>query len=112
MPPRVSTTTRKQIASLAADGCSNVEIARELGVDRRTAALYGRADAKPTPTPRELHPKLQFLVDQVSHAYCPACNATMYFFVRATSVECPDCRESWTPDHSVTARDRVAHDPT
>ncbi len=99
---------------LAEEGFSQVEIARELNINRRTVAHYiegvggatPKAGAAATLTP-ELIGKLQFLAKSVGSGACPSCRGVIYHRVGQASVRCPQCKEVW----SITV-ERTVQGPT
>lgn len=106
MPARVPTATKKLIARLAEEGFSQVEIAREVKVDRRTVAQYVDGVTRPAPRvapvvatvpqiPAELLDKLRFLAATVGSALCTNCQTMMYFLKGQTAVTCRTCKQSW-----------------
>ena len=103
MPARVPTLIKKRIVKLAEEGFTQVEIARELNINRRTVAHYidgvDGPTAKPSPattlTP-ELLAKLQFLAKNVGSGTCPTCSAAMHFHLGQPSVKCPQCKDVWS----------------
>jgi hypothetical protein len=99
MPARIPTPTKKRIAKLAEEGFSQVEIARELNINRRTVASYIEGVAGPAPKQPVLTPemigKLQFVLDAVKTGICPECATAMYFYAEQRQVICPDCRQTW-----------------